>query len=53
MAILSEIKGIVDLFVGGCGWARNRLDPVRAQAQRVIDVFEAYNPERAKALADY
>jgi hypothetical protein len=46
MAFVGDIKGVVDLAVAGWGWARNRMDPVRAQAQRMIDVFEAYGIAR-------
>lgn len=46
MSILGEAKGIVDLLTRGWSWFQDRRDPVRAQAQRVIDAFEAHGIAR-------
>lgn len=46
MSILGEGKGIVDLLARGWTWVQDRRDPVRAQAQRLIDAFEAYGIAR-------
>jgi hypothetical protein len=42
MSILGDGKGIIDLLTRGWTWVQERRDPVRAQAQRMIDVFEAH-----------
>ena len=42
MSILGDGKGIVDLLTRGWTWVQDRSDPVRAQAQRMIDAFEAH-----------
>lgn len=40
--MLSEAKGAVDLLSRGWDWLQDRRDPVRAQAKRLIDAFDAY-----------
>lgn len=40
--MLSEAKGAVDLLSRGWDWFQDRRDPVRAQAKRLIDAFDAY-----------
>lgn len=46
MSILGDGKGIVDLLTRGWTWVRERRDPVRAQAQRMIEAFEAHGIAR-------
>lgn len=46
MSILGDGKSIVDLLTRGWTWAQDRRDPVRAQAQRMIDAFEAHGIAR-------
>ena len=46
MSILGDGKGIVDLLTRGWTWVQERRDPVRAQAQRMIDAFEAHGIAR-------
>ena len=46
MSVLGDGKGIVDLLTRGWTWVQERRDPVRAQAQRVIDAFEAHGIAR-------
>jgi len=41
MAILCDVKGIVDLLSRGWTWVQERRDPVRAPAHRMIYAFEA------------
>lgn len=53
MSILGDGKGIVDLLTRGWTWVRERRDPVRAQAQRMIEAFEAHGiarPQIARVL---
>ncbi|MFM9917560.1 MAG: hypothetical protein ACKVOX_17285 [Rhizobacter sp.] len=46
MSILGDGKSIVDLLTRGWTWVQERRDPVRAQAQRMIDAFEAHGIAR-------
>lgn len=46
MSILGDGKGVVDLLSRGWTWVQVRRDPVRAQAQRMIDAFEAHGIAR-------
>ncbi len=46
MAILGEVKGGIDLLTRGWDWFQDRRDPVRAQAKRLIDAFEAHGIAR-------
>ena len=46
MSILGDGKSIVDLLARGLTWIQDRRDPVRAQAQRMIDAFEAHGIAR-------
>lgn len=46
MSILSDGKGIVDLLTRGWEWLQERRDPVRTQAQRMINAFEAHGVAR-------
>lgn len=46
MSILSDGKGIVDLLTRGWEWIRERRDPFRIQAQRLINAFEAHGVAR-------
>lgn len=46
MSTLGDSKGVVDLFTRGWTWVQERRDPVRAQAQRMIDAFEAHGIAR-------
>ena len=50
MSILGEGKGIVDLLARGWTWVQERRDPVRAQAQRIIDAFEAHGIARQQIV---
>lgn len=44
--MLSEAKGAVELLSRGWDWFQDRRDPVRAQAKRLIDAFDAYGIAR-------
>ena len=46
MSIVGEAMGALGLLGKGWGWLRDRLDPARAQAKRLIFVFEAYGIAR-------
>ena len=46
MSVVGEAKGVFDLLTSGWSWLRDRLDPVRVQAQRLIDAFEAHGIAR-------
>lgn len=46
MSILGDGKGMVDLLTRGWTWVQERRDPVRAQAQRMIDAFEVHGVAR-------
>lgn len=46
MSILGDGKSIVDLLTRGSTWVQERRDPVRAQAHRMIDAFEAHGIAR-------
>lgn len=46
MSILGDGKSIIDLLTRGWTWFQDRRDPVRAQAQHVIDAFEAHGIAR-------
>ena len=46
MSILGDGKSFVDLLTRGWTWVQARRDPVRAQAKRVIDAFEAHGIAR-------
>lgn len=44
--MLTEAKGAVDLLGRAWDWFQDRPDPVRAQAKRLIDAFDAYGIAR-------
>lgn len=46
MSIVGEATGALSLLGKAWGWLRDRLDPARGQAQRLIQVFEAYGIAR-------
>ena len=46
MSIVGEATGVLGLLGKGWGWMRDHLDPARAQAQRLIETFEAYGIAR-------
>lgn len=46
MSIISEATGALGLLGKAWGWLRDRLDPARVQAQRLIQAFEAYGVPR-------
>lgn len=46
MSVVGEAKGVFDLLSSGWTWLRDRRDPVRLQARRLIDAFEAYGIAR-------
>ena len=46
MSIISETTGALGLLGKAWGWLRDRLDPARVQAQRLIQAFEAYGVAR-------
>ena len=46
MSILGDGKSVVDLVTRSWTWVQDRRDPVRAQAQRLIDAFEAHGIAR-------
>lgn len=46
MSILGDGKSIVELLARGLTWVQERRDPVRAQARRMIDAFEAHGIAR-------
>lgn len=48
MSILGDGKSIVELLARGLTWVRERRDPVRAQAHRMIDAFEAHSIARQR-----
>lgn len=42
MSIVGDVKGVLDLLTCGWTWFQDRRDPVRAQAQRLVDAFDAH-----------
>lgn len=46
MSIFGEATGFLGLLGKAWGWLRDRLDPARVQAQRLIQAFEAYGIAR-------
>jgi len=55
MSIVGEATGVFGLIEKGWRWLRDRMDPARAQAQRLIQAFEAYGIARqqiARLLPD-
>lgn len=46
MSILGDGKSVVDLLTRSWTWVQDRRDPVRAQAQRMIDAFEVHGIAR-------
>lgn len=46
MSFVGEATGVVGLFGKGWAWLRDRLDPARAQAKRLIETFETYGIAR-------
>lgn len=46
MSILSDGKGVIELLTSGWTWFLDRSEPVRSQAHRVIDAFEAHGIAR-------
>jgi hypothetical protein len=46
MSIVGEATGVLGPAGKACGWLRDRLDPARVQAQRLIQAFEAYGIAR-------
>jgi hypothetical protein len=46
MSIVGETTGALGLLGKSWGWLRDRLDPARLQAQRLIEAFEAYGIAR-------
>ncbi len=46
MSIVGEATGVLRLAGKAWGWLRDRLDPARVQAQRLIQAFEAYGIAR-------
>ena len=46
MSIVGEATGVLGLAGKAWGWLRDRLDPARVQAQRLIQAFEAYGIAR-------
>lgn len=46
MSIVGEATGVLGLLGKAWGWLRDRLDPARVQAQRLIQAFEAYGIAR-------
>ena len=46
MSILGEATGVLGLIVKAWNVVRDRLDPARAQAKRLIKTFEVYGIAR-------
>lgn len=46
MSIVGEATGVIGLLGKSWNLLRDRLDPARAQAQLLIDTFEAYGIAR-------
>lgn len=46
MSIVGEATGVFELLGKSWSWLRDRLDPARAQAKRLIETFEAYGVAR-------
>jgi hypothetical protein len=46
MSIVGEITGALGLLGKAWGWLRDRIEPARVQAQRLIQAFEAYGIAR-------
>jgi hypothetical protein len=46
MSIVGETTGALGLLSKAWGWVRDRFDPARVQAQRLIQAFEAYGIAR-------
>lgn len=46
MSIVGEATGVLGLVGKAWGWLRDRIDPARVQAQRLIKAFEAYGVAR-------
>lgn len=46
MSIVGEAKGVIEIVVKGVQWLAGKRDPVRLQAQRLINAFEAHHIAR-------
>lgn len=46
MSILGDAKGLIELIRSGWTWARDKRDPIRLQAGRLIRAFEAHGIAR-------
>jgi len=50
MSFVGEAKSGIDLLVSAWSWFRGRRDPVRDQAKRLIDAFEAHGIKRQQIV---
>lgn len=50
MSIVGEATGALGLLGKAWGWLRDRPDPARVQAQRLIQAFAAYDIARQQIL---
>jgi hypothetical protein len=46
MAVVGEAKSLVDLLLTGVDWVRNKRNPFRLQAQRLLLAFESHGIKR-------
>ena len=51
MSIVGEVTGVFRLLGKAWNLLRDRLDPARAQAKRLIETFEAYGIARQQIPA--